>query len=61
VHGMASVILSLGFEADEESLVELLDALHGVVQDIAGDSPSIGIEVDGEHRDPDEPTSDLFS
>lgn len=57
---MAQVNLTVSFDAEESQLSAILDAVHGAVEDVAGEAPMIGLEVDGEHRDPDDPTSGLF-
>ena len=57
---MAQILLSISFDAEEGKLPEVIDAVHGAIEDIAGDAPMIGVEVDGDHRDPDDPSSGLF-
>lgn len=59
---MARVLLQAEFEVDDESdLAKVLDAVHGAIVDSSGDTPMFGLEVDGEHRDPDDPETGLFS
>lgn len=58
---MAQVLMQLSFDAEETNISAILDAVYSAVEDVTGEAPMIGLEVDGEHRDPDDPTSDLFS
>jgi hypothetical protein len=58
---MARVSVAVEFDAEEEKLSEIMDAVHAAVADVTGSSPRLGLQVDGEHRDPDEPETDLFA
>lgn len=58
---MARVNVAIEFDAEEREISSILDAVHGAVQEVTGEEPMFGLQVDGEHRDPDEPESDLFS
>lgn len=62
---MANVVITLDFDLDDgyaDGISSILDGLVGVVRDHNdGVEPSLGLEVDGEHRDPDDPATDLFS
>lgn len=59
---MVNVILSADFDLDNErDLPAIIDAVSEAISDrIEGIEPSLGLQVDGEHRDPDEPDSSLF-
>lgn len=58
---MKQVNVSIGFDAEEEQLAAIMDALFTAVSDETGQAPMLALEVDGEHRDPDEPTTGLLS
>ena len=60
---MVNVILSAEFDFDDETqLPSLLAAVHEAIADRNDDvSPMLGLEVDGEHRDPDDPMTSLWS
>lgn len=58
---MARANVTIEFDADEDHLVEIMDAVFTAVSDVTGESPMLGLQVDGEHRDPDEPATSLFS
>ncbi len=57
---MARVNVAIEFDADEDKLAEIMDRVAEAVSDVAGEEPMMGLQVDGEHRDPDEPASSLF-
>lgn len=58
---MASVQVSVEFDLEEDRIGEVLDALSEVIQDVTGFHPLLGLQVDGEHRDPEDPLTDIFS
>lgn len=58
---MARVNVAVEFDTEESDLNALLDGIAGVVQGVTGEEPMLGLQVDGEHRDPDDPATDLFS
>lgn len=58
---MAQVNVQVEFDADEDQLSEIMDAVYTAVSDVIGNAPMLGLLVDGEHRDPDEPSSGLLS
>lgn len=62
---MVNVVLTADFDLDEDDPRLLGEILEEVVSAIAarndGAEPSVGLTVDGEHRDPDDPATDLFS
>jgi hypothetical protein len=58
---MAQILISLDFDLNnEDELSAILDRVHEVIEEAIGCSPSIGLQVDGEHRDPDAPADSLF-
>lgn len=57
---MARVNIVIEFDAEEDQLNTIVDAVFLAVSDATGSAPDLGVQVDGEHRDPDEPTSSLF-
>ena len=57
---MANVNVAIEFDAEESQLSEIMDAVFAAVFDVTGSSPMLGLQVDGEHRDPDEPKSGAF-
>lgn len=57
---MARVNVAIEFDAEEGQLDAIMDAVYTAVSDETGEAPSLGLQVDGEHRDPDEPSSGLF-
>jgi hypothetical protein len=57
------VTLNFELEGGAEDLVTILDNIVGAVVDdvgVAGE-PSVGLEVDGEYRDPDDPATGFMS
>lgn len=58
---MASVLINFECELDEAEVPRLLDRVCEVVEEATGSQPMFGLEIDGEHRDPDDPATDLFS
>jgi hypothetical protein len=58
---MARVNVAVEFDAEEENLSEIMDSIFAAVADATGEDPMMGLQVDGEHRDPDEPLTSLFS
>lgn len=54
------VLLTLEFDADD--LDQLRDIINDVAVEVAShisEEPMMGLEVDGEHRDPDDPSEGL--
>lgn len=62
---MANVTITLDFDldgGDPKVIASLLDDLVEAVREHNdGVDPMIGLEVSGEHRDPDDPATHLFS
>lgn len=58
---MAQVLTTVEFDIDEDKIGDVLDKLAGIIQEETGFAPLFGLQVDGEHRDPDDPLTDLFS
>lgn len=52
---MADITIQFDMDDDPESISRVLDAITGV-----SGAQMFGLQVDGEHRDPDEPSSGLF-
>jgi hypothetical protein len=57
---MADVNVSFDLPDDPEVISKVLDAICGAVDDITGQQPMFGLQVDGEHRDADDPATGLF-
>lgn len=50
------------FEFDAEDLAQVSDAIDdavGAIADVISQEPMVGLEVDGTHREPDDPYSQL--
>lgn len=60
---MAQVLLTVDFEAEDDAktLGAILDKITEAVHEVTDSEPGFGLEVGGEHRDPDDPATGLFS
>ena len=54
------VLLTLEFDAaSHEQVSSILDNIVIAVRDSTGYEPSMGLEIDGTHREPDSPSEEL--
>lgn len=57
---MAQIQITLIYEGDDSDITNVLDRFAEVIVEAADTEPHFGLIVDGEHRDPDDPATDLF-
>lgn len=53
---MAEIQITVVYDGEEEGISRVLDKIHE-----AAESDDFGVLVNGEHRDPDDPLTSLFS
>jgi hypothetical protein len=58
---MAHVLIAFDLDVEETEVSAILDRVSEAVEQATGSQPMFGLEIDGEHRDPDDPLTDLFS
>lgn len=58
---MAQIQITVLYDGDDSDIATVLDGFAEAIHETVDVEPYFGVTVDGEHRDPDDPTTDFFS